>query len=176
MRRLAPILTAVVVLAFSLSGCASSAQPEFTPPPEMPPVEDITSMPSTVTPDSGMGAQSFSYLEGFWTVTAAAVEGDSTAPTDPSGTWELAVMGDSMTVHIGQRRYEGLVGTAEGGWSYSGMVTGANAQGEPLGGYIEIDAADTAEGTFAGTLLQSVDADGATPAYAARWTIEAVRQ
>lgn len=176
MRRLVLALTAVMVLALAVSGCASSAQPEVEPATEMPPVQDFTSAPPTVTPDSGMGAQSFAYLEGFWTVVATGVESDSAAPADPSGTWEFSVMGESMTVYIGERRYEGLLSEADGGWSYRGMVTGSSASGEMLGGYLEIEATDTGEGTFTGALLQSVDAEGATPWYTARWTVEAARQ
>ncbi|MHB1135718.1 MAG: hypothetical protein ACYCXR_02310 [Coriobacteriia bacterium] len=176
MRRLASIFTAVIALALSLGGCAGSAQPEVTAPSEVPPAEEITGISPTATPGSGMGAQSFSYLEGLWTVTAAQGESDSAAPADPSGTWEFSVMGESMTVYIGERRYEGLLSEAESGWSYYGMVTGANTQGELLGGYVEIDATDLGDGMFTGALVQSVDADDATPAYAARWTIEATRQ
>lgn len=176
MRRLASMYAALIVLALSLSGCAGSAQPDVTPPPEMPPAEDIAAPPLTTMPDSGMGAQSFSYLEGFWAVSAVRIEGDSVAPADPSGTWEFAVMGDSMTVLIGERRYEGLLGEVDGGWSYRGMVTGSSASGEMLGGYLEIAASDTGDDTFTGALLQAVDQDGGTPGYTARWTIEAARQ
>lgn len=175
MRRSASMLTAVVAVSLTLGGCAGPAQPEVTPPPEMPPVEDIVATPPAGTSDPSMGAQSFSYLEGLWTVTATGADAPAGA-ADPSGTWEFAVMGESVTVHVGERRYEGLIAEADGGWTYRGMVTGSNAQGEPLGGYIEIEATDTGEGVFTGTFLQAVDGDDTTSGYTARWTIAASAQ
>lgn len=176
MSRSASLITTAIVLAFALSGCAGPVRSETTPPFETPPVEDFASAPSAPASGTSMGAQSFSYLEGTWAVTATPGEGGAASAADPSGDWELAVMGESMTVYIGEHRYEGILTGTEGSWSYTGMVTGANAQGEPLSGYIELTAIDTAGGAFTATLRQLLDADGADTATDSRWDISAVRR
>lgn len=176
MHMLASLFTGIVVLTLALSGCASSTQPEVTPQPEASPVEDFASAPSTATSGSSMGAHSFSYLEGTWAITATDAEGDAGATADPSGEWEFAVMGESMTVYIGDRRYEGILTEMDDGWTYYGMVTGTNALGEPLGGYIEIVATDNDERSFTGALLQYLDPDGTAAAMSTRWDIGAARR
>lgn len=176
MSRFVSLFTGAVALTLALGGCTAATEPAATPEPGAPPVEDFTSAPPVETSATPMGAQSFAYLEGVWVVTAASAEGATGTAADPSGEWEFTVMGESMTVYIGERRYEGLLKGADGGWSYSGMITGTNAQGEPLGGYITLTAADTGEGAFIGTLLQYLDADGATPSSKTPWDIEAIRR
>ena len=176
MVRSASLLIVVIALTFACAGCVTSTSSVTAPEPVAPPVEDLTSAPPAETASSPMGAGSFSYLEGTWAVTATSGEGAAGTNSDPSGEWELTVMGESMTIHIGERRYEGILTKADDGWSYSGMITGMNAQGEPRSGYIRLTAADAGEGSFTGTLLQYLDPDGATAASDARWGIEAVRR
>lgn len=176
MPRLVLLFTTIVALLLALGGCADSTQPESAPQLEMPPVEDLTSQIPTGSTGSSMGGQVFSHLDGFWVAAATAAEGSAIGAVDPSGTWEFVVLGESMTAHVGERRYEGLLSEADGGWTYFGMITGVNEIGEQRGGYIELDATDTGEGSFTGTLVQSVDADGSTPSYTGRWSIEATRQ
>jgi len=173
--RFAALLTGVIVLTLALGGCATPAQTEVMPELETAPVEDFSSLPPTMAPDSPMGAQSFSYLEGTWTIIATDAEGHAILTADPSGDWELAVMGDSMTVFIGDRRYEGILVGADGGWSYYGMVTGMSALDEPLDGYIDLTVTNSGDGAFTGVLSQYLDPDGTTPALSTRWDIEAVR-
>ncbi len=122
-----------------------------------------------------MDAPDLAYLEGFWTLTASApqLQPASVSPedADPSGTWEFMVLGENMTVYIGDRRYVGLISEAAEGWSYNGLVTGADAQGEMLSGYIDLSISHSDEGGFTGTLTRHVDASGETPAYTGTWEI-----
>ena len=169
----------ILMLSPGIAGCGASVGSEV-PAPVTPPLEDPASAPPTAPTESPMGGQDFSYLEGSWAVRATddKIDPAAAAPavTDPSGTWELMVMGDSMTIYMGELRYEGLLTEADGGWSYRGMVTGSDAQGEPLSGYLELVATSTDARTFAGSMLQYVDPDGTAPGYTARWSVEATRQ
>lgn len=169
----------ILMLSLGIAGCGASAESEV-PAPVAPPLEDPASAPPTAPTESPMGGQDFSYLEASWGVRATDDEIDpaTAAPTvtDPSGTWEFVVMGDSMTIYMGELRYEGLLTDADGGWSYRGMVTGSDVQGEPLSGYLELVATSADAGAFTGSMLQYVDPDGAAPGYTARWSVEATRQ
>ncbi|MBN2840180.1 MAG: hypothetical protein JXP37_04405 [Coriobacteriia bacterium] len=180
MRRHTFMLAGILALSIALSGCTGSTQPEATPPPAMPPVGDVDTQPPAAPPEPPMGTQSLSYLEGFWTVTVSDARIDPAVVTpelaDPSGTWEFIVMGESMTAHVGDRRYEGLLTPTEGGWSYRGLATGTDAQGEMRSGYVELTATDSAEGAFTGVLVRYVDPDGGTPAYTGAWTVAGSRQ
>lgn len=176
---LARIVIVALTLALGLLGCGQKdGQDVRATSPS--PAEDPSSQPPTMPLAPPAHSGSLSYLDGVWAVTANLTEVDEPALADAvipaSGEWELVVLGDSMTVHLGDLRYEGLL-TPEGeGWSYFGFVTGSSETGEMLTGTLEFRGTLTGDDAFSGSAIQSVDAAADRPAYTAHWELTGVHQ